>query len=76
VWVGRGQENFLDIDGTAVFSIDGSARGRPDRVVDLMLPWHCRPARPGPPNGERDGAALPGGRPDARGVTADLTADR
>jgi ABC-2 type transport system ATP-binding protein/lipopolysaccharide transport system ATP-binding protein len=42
LWAGRGQENFLDVDATTVFTIDGSTKGRPDRVVDLMLPWSCR----------------------------------
>ncbi|MPY94079.1 MAG: ATP-binding cassette domain-containing protein [Acidimicrobiia bacterium] len=42
VWVGQGFEEILSVDAAAAFSLEGSAKGRPDRVVELLVPWQCR----------------------------------
>jgi hypothetical protein len=44
VWIGQGFEEILSVDAATSFSLEGSAKGRPDRVVELLLPWSCREA--------------------------------
>jgi ABC-2 type transport system ATP-binding protein/lipopolysaccharide transport system ATP-binding protein len=44
LWVGSGDQEIMDVHAAHGFTIEGSARGRPDRVVELLLPWEVRPA--------------------------------
>jgi ABC-2 type transport system ATP-binding protein/lipopolysaccharide transport system ATP-binding protein len=52
VWIGSGFEELLSVDAMGSFTLDGSTKGRPDRVVELLLPWEAReigpPSDPGP----------------------------
>ncbi len=61
VWIGFGDEELLHAEGAATFSLDGNVRGRPDRIVELNLPWQWRPAQDGPTPTE-DGFELSTGR--------------
>jgi ABC-2 type transport system ATP-binding protein/lipopolysaccharide transport system ATP-binding protein len=49
VWVGQGFEEIVSVDAATSVSLDGSTKGRPDRVVELMLPWRSHPAGASPP---------------------------
>ena len=42
VWIGQGYEEILAVDAATSFTLEGSTKGRPDRVVELLLPWRCR----------------------------------
>ncbi len=39
VWVGSPYETLVHEGAAAVFQLEGSLKGRPDRVVELLLPW-------------------------------------
>jgi ABC-type polysaccharide/polyol phosphate transport system ATPase subunit len=42
VWIGTVFDTFLHDTATCRFRIEGDAKGRPRRVVDLRLPWDVR----------------------------------
>jgi ABC-2 type transport system ATP-binding protein/lipopolysaccharide transport system ATP-binding protein len=42
VWVGTSYGDLLQEDDTARFALEGGLKGRPTRVVELMLPWEMR----------------------------------
>jgi ABC-type polysaccharide/polyol phosphate transport system ATPase subunit len=39
LWAGTAYETLVHQEVTAVFRLEGSVKGRPDRAVELMLPW-------------------------------------
>lgn len=39
VWIGSAYETVINEAGAATFQLEGSPKGRPDRVVELLLPW-------------------------------------
>jgi ABC-type polysaccharide/polyol phosphate transport system ATPase subunit len=39
MWIGSAYETVLDEPVTATFELQGSLKGRPDRAVELLLPW-------------------------------------
>jgi ABC-type polysaccharide/polyol phosphate transport system ATPase subunit len=39
LWAGTVYETLVDQEVSAVFRLEGSVKGRPDRAVELMLPW-------------------------------------
>ncbi len=43
VWIGQGYEEILSAEAATNFTLEGSSKGRPDRIVELLLPWQCRP---------------------------------
>ena len=64
VWVGQGFEEILSVDAATSFTLDGSTKGRPDRIVELLLPWACRdaatpPTPPAPAEVAAGGNGLP-----------------
>lgn len=39
VWIGQGFDEFFSVDAAASFVLDGNSKGRPDRIVELLVPW-------------------------------------
>jgi ABC-type polysaccharide/polyol phosphate transport system ATPase subunit len=53
LWAGTAYETLVHQEVTAVFRLEGSVKGRPDRAVELMLPWELisvQEAAPTPPD--------------------------
>jgi ABC-2 type transport system ATP-binding protein/lipopolysaccharide transport system ATP-binding protein len=54
LWAGTAYETLVHQEVTAVFRLEGSVKGRPDRAVELMLPWELisaqEPAPTQPPD--------------------------
>jgi len=46
VWLGTDFEQFAWVEDAVSLHLEGSAHGRPDRVVQLGLPWDIAPAPP------------------------------
>jgi len=44
LWSGTAYETLVHQEVTAVFRLEGSVKRRPDRAVELMLPWEVIPA--------------------------------
>jgi hypothetical protein len=42
LWVGAPRETYFHDDAVATIRLDGSVKGRPDRIVELKLPWEVR----------------------------------
>jgi ABC-2 type transport system ATP-binding protein/lipopolysaccharide transport system ATP-binding protein len=55
IWMGCGYEELLSADALASFTLDGSTKGRPHRVVELLLPWEAEDI--GPPAGPAPSAS-------------------
>ena len=53
-WAGTAYETLLWEPGAASFRLEGSARGRPERVVALFLPWQVVEEQPPRPAVEAD----------------------
>lgn len=45
LWSGTAYETLVHQEVTAVFRLEGSVKRRPDRAVELMLPWEVIPAQ-------------------------------
>jgi ABC-type polysaccharide/polyol phosphate transport system ATPase subunit len=53
-WAGTAYETLLWEPGAASFRLEGSARGRPERLVALLLPWRVVEEQPPRPAVEAD----------------------
>ncbi len=58
VWIGMAHEPLIDDPFTARFRLEGSVKARPDRLVELLLPWRLVPldvpvTSPGPESHRR-----------------------
>lgn len=45
LWAGTAYETLVHEPATSVFRLEGSTRRRPDRVVELLLPWELSSAQ-------------------------------
>jgi ABC-type polysaccharide/polyol phosphate transport system ATPase subunit len=45
LWAGTAYETLVHESATSVFHLEGSTRRRPDRVVELLLPWELTSAQ-------------------------------
>lgn len=50
IWLGTDFETYAWVEEAVSLRLEGAVNGRPDRVVQLRLPWDVRPAPPAPTN--------------------------
>ena len=49
VWIGTSYETFVDESAAAGVRLEGSVKDRPERLVELRVPWSCNPLPSGAP---------------------------
>lgn len=55
VWLGNAEATFLDDPALLRFRLEGSLKGRPQRAVQLLLPWSLETAEESSDRGDTDG---------------------
>jgi len=55
VWLGNAEQTFLDDPARLRFRLEGSVKGRPQRAVELLLPWVLEHAEESSDRGEGGG---------------------